>query len=184
MDRGLWPNYSFKVGERCREKRSLGDEETFQWPPPRKRNTVHPCDAAWPPVSKPLNATQIYAQKCTTKPIALKPAIEFCSPNTADEEALCHSRCFTTKKKSWGHILDKILFSGIIHPALFYLRTGVCYIWSYPKSYSTTCSATLIMFLVHTGPFHSLVASHHTWDNKEDLNRSEWVNQVLKQIMV
>lgn len=52
-----------------------------------------------PLVSKPLNATQIYAQKCTTKPIALKPAIEFCSPNTADEEALCHSRCFTTKKE-------------------------------------------------------------------------------------
>lgn len=106
-----------------------------------------------PLVSKALNATQIYAQKCTTKPFALKPAIEFSSPNTADEEAVCHSRCFTTKKKSWGRILDKILFSSIIHLALFYLRTGVCYIWSYPKSHSTTCGATLIMFLVHTGPF-------------------------------
>lgn len=53
-----------------------------------------------PLVSKPLNATQIYAQKCTTKLIALKPAIEFSSPNTADEEAVCHSRCFTTEKKS------------------------------------------------------------------------------------
>lgn len=53
-----------------------------------------------PLVSKPLNATQIYAQKCTTKLIALKPAIEFSSPNTADEEAVCYSRCFTTEKKS------------------------------------------------------------------------------------
>lgn len=77
------------------------------------------------------------------------------------------------KKKSWGHILDKILFSDIIHLAPFYLRTGVCNIWSYPESHSARCSAGLIMFLVHTGPFHSLVPSHHTWDNKEDLNRSE-----------
>lgn len=29
MDGGLWPKYSLKVGERWREKRSLGDEETF-----------------------------------------------------------------------------------------------------------------------------------------------------------
>lgn len=28
MDGGLWTNYNFKVGERWREKRSLGDEET------------------------------------------------------------------------------------------------------------------------------------------------------------
>lgn len=42
-------------------------------------------------VSKPLTATQIYAQKCTTKPIAFKPAIGFPSPNTAAEEAVCYS---------------------------------------------------------------------------------------------
>ncbi len=28
MDERLWSNYNFKVGERWREKRSLGDEET------------------------------------------------------------------------------------------------------------------------------------------------------------
>lgn len=42
------------------------------------RNTIHPCDTAWPLGSqRPKTATQIYAQKCTTKPIAFKPAIEF-----------------------------------------------------------------------------------------------------------
>lgn len=136
-----------------------------------------------PLVSKPLNATQIYAQKCTTKPIALKPATAFSSPNTADEEDVRHSRCFSTKKKSWGHILDKILFSSIIHLALFYLRTGVCSSDLIPKAIQRHVVSHWLCSRYTQGPFSS-VASHHTWDNKEDLNRSEWVNQVLKQIMV
>ena len=38
-------------------------------------------------------------RKCTTKAIAFKPAIEFYIPNTAAEDVMRHSRCFTAKKR-------------------------------------------------------------------------------------
>lgn len=161
MDGGLWYNHDFKAEGDGVEKRSLGDEETFLWPCPLIETpsilvTQHGLLGS----QRPKTATQIYAQKCTTKPIAFKPAIEFSTVLIQ----LLWKKCAiqdapVPKEKSWGRILDKILFSDIIHLALFYFRTEVCNIWSYPKSHSARCSAGLIMFLVHTGPFHSLVPS-------------------------
>lgn len=88
-------------------------------------------------VSISQSATQIYAEKCTTKPIAFKLPIEF--PNTAPEEERCYSWYLPQGKKKEKE-KEKLRTHPWLNPlfrhnppSTLHLRAGVCNIWSHPR---------------------------------------------------